>query len=421
MQHDVVVHVEGDGAAVRAGEPAGRSARPAPRGSAAPGRPSSGHLAEQTQDHRLDAAVTVAGGTERAEQLGADGPARPRAARPPRARSRTSCRPHRADRVRAGRSDADGEEVEDAQRHEGLLLVLRAGVDDPVREVAGKGRPHDDPEARGGVVPNDEHHTGQREQGLQAGSLRRDLGVEVGGAPVSQQVPRPRPAERDRGALCGDVDHRSVPGHGCLQRVRGGRSASGRGHHEPLVGAQPEHRHLPRRHRRAGLLRHRHAQHLRHQSPAGPAGSSRRSSCTSSGSSRTRTPAGRDSRRSAAEASGLTRARTGKSSQPSRRLPSLSNRTLSVTVTGTTRPRWVRTGSGRSAPGRERPAPGRTSGRAPRCGSSTSRARASAPAARGSVGRSSTTWRALGQQHGRVDRQQPDELLAVRARVLGAG
>ena len=103
---------------------ASRSRRPDSRtactaGSAALGSTSSGDSPSRPEHHGLDAAVAVAGGTEGAEQLrpdaghvleqpvllqgGREGPGGP----------------HRAHGVRARRADPDGEEVEDAQCHDG--------------------------------------------------------------------------------------------------------------------------------------------------------------------------------------------------------------------------------------------------------------------------------------------------------------
>ena len=76
-----------------------------------------GLLAGQAEHDGLDAAVAVAGRAERAEQLGPHTrDAGQQAVLIERAGEHEGGA-HRADRVRAGRSYADLEEVEDADRH----------------------------------------------------------------------------------------------------------------------------------------------------------------------------------------------------------------------------------------------------------------------------------------------------------------
>ncbi len=79
-------------------------------------------LARQAEHDGLDAAVAVAGGAERAEQLGPDtGDVIQPAVLVERGDKHEGCA-HRPDRVRARRSYADLEEVEDADRHGSLPI-----------------------------------------------------------------------------------------------------------------------------------------------------------------------------------------------------------------------------------------------------------------------------------------------------------
>ena len=78
-------------------------------------------LALQAPEHRLVAAVAVSGGAERAEQLGLDpyGPVEELVGGQPF--DEPTGGPHRADRVGAGRADADAEQVERADGHRDCL------------------------------------------------------------------------------------------------------------------------------------------------------------------------------------------------------------------------------------------------------------------------------------------------------------
>ena len=92
-----------------------------------------GILALQPPEHGVVAAVPVPGGAEGAEELRA---VRGwcRSSRPPSASDagEPAGRPHRADRVRAGRADADAEQVEDADRHRPVCsLVGRTKSESP--------------------------------------------------------------------------------------------------------------------------------------------------------------------------------------------------------------------------------------------------------------------------------------------------
>ena len=82
-------------------------------------------LALQAPEHRLVAAVTVSGGAEGAEQLGLDpdGPVEELVGGQPL--DEPTGGPHRADRVGAGRADADAEQVERADGHRDCLLRRR--------------------------------------------------------------------------------------------------------------------------------------------------------------------------------------------------------------------------------------------------------------------------------------------------------
>ena len=78
-----------------------------------------GGLALEAQDHGLVRAVAPAGGAEGTEQFGLHPRGRaqlPVALEPVR---EPLGRPHRADRVGRGRPDANGEQVQDAERHQG--------------------------------------------------------------------------------------------------------------------------------------------------------------------------------------------------------------------------------------------------------------------------------------------------------------
>ena len=369
VQDDVRVHVEGHGVPCEQVEAAGL-AHALHRRLRRRGVDVLRRLAEETEHHGLDAAVAVAGGAE--EPNSSPGPPPPpRAARPSPGRSRRTGRPASGPTV----CELDGP-IPTEKRSKTLSATTgprgtRARVDDPVGEVARERGPHQDPEVGGRAVPHDEHHTGEREQGLQAGSLRRDARVQVGGAAVREQVAgagtaaarsssaarTPRPPHRGRPppARARRAGRSGRPGP--RRATRPDRATGPRPHQRRrrcrFAGARPRPAPAPRPHRPArcrveAQVELHEPRQLAHLNPGGrgprsgmrpkPAGS----------------PGG-----------------TGTSSQPSRRLPSLSKRTLSVTVTGTTSsPMGTYRVSTDPLPARARPAPARTSGRARRCDSS---------------------------------------------------
>ena len=98
-------------------QPAGGPDLGSRRGSARAGVGGLGCLALEAEHDGLDRAVAVAGGAERAEQLGPDPPDALEQAVGAQALREGVRGPHRSHGVRAGRADAHGEEVERADGH----------------------------------------------------------------------------------------------------------------------------------------------------------------------------------------------------------------------------------------------------------------------------------------------------------------
>jgi hypothetical protein len=97
-------------------------------------------VALQTQQHGLGGAMAVAGGTEGAEQLRPNGGGLGEQAVLLQPGGEHPSGTHGADGVRAGRADADGEQVEDADCHailRGIGGTCRKVTGTPLRKVGG--------------------------------------------------------------------------------------------------------------------------------------------------------------------------------------------------------------------------------------------------------------------------------------------
>jgi hypothetical protein len=122
VEHQIAFLVEADRPSTEQVQPSGRAQRREPRSHRADVH-AVRLVALEAEQHRLVAAVALAGGAQRSEQLDAQ----VRAALEQTVGLQAQCEqprgPHRAHRVRAGRADADLEQVEGADGHAATLAL----------------------------------------------------------------------------------------------------------------------------------------------------------------------------------------------------------------------------------------------------------------------------------------------------------